>query len=78
MEKDDKLVQYISRIENLEFEKKALCDDIRQVYSELKGEGYDVKAVRQVIKLKKMMPADRAELNFLVQEYAKQIGIVEE
>jgi uncharacterized protein (UPF0335 family) len=78
MEKDDKLVQYISRIENLEDEKKSVCDDIRQVYSELKGEGYDVKAVRQVIKLKKMMPADRAELNFLVQEYAKQIGIVEE
>ena len=78
MEKDDKLVQYISRIENLENEKKSVCDDIRQVYSELKGEGYDPKAVRQVIKLKKMMPADRAELNFLVQEYGKQIGIVEE
>ena len=78
MEKDERLVQYITRIETLENEKKDVCDDIRQVYSELKGEGYDVKAVRQVIKLKKMMPADRAELNFLVQEYAKQIGIVEE
>lgn len=78
MEKDDKLVRYIGRIENLEAEKKSICDDIRQVYAELKGDGYDTKAVRQVIKLKKMMPSDRAELNFLVQEYGRQIGIVEE
>lgn len=78
MEKDGKLVQYVERIERLEAEKKSICDDIRQVYAESKGEGYDTKAIRQVIKLKKMMPADRAELNYLVQEYGKQIGIVEE
>lgn len=77
MEKDDKLVSIIERIERLEQEKKSICDDIREVFAEAKGSGYDVKAIRQVLKLRKLMPADRAEYTYLVSEYSKQIGISE-
>lgn len=77
MEKDDKLVSFIERIERLEEEKKSICDDIRQVMAEAKGQGYDVKAIRQVLKLRKLMPADRAEYTYLVAEYSKQIGLEE-
>lgn len=77
MEKDDKLVSIIDRIERLEQEKKSICDDIRDVFAEAKGSGYDVKAIRQVLKLRKLMPADRAEYTYLVSEYSKQIGISE-
>ena len=77
MEKDDKLVSFIERIERLEEEKKSICDDIRQVMSEAKSQGYDIKAIRQVLKLRKLMPADRAEYTYLVSEYSKQIGLEE-
>ena len=75
METDDKLVEYVKRIEGLEEEKQDVCSDIREVYSELKGAGYDVKAVRQVIKLRKMESADRQEYKFLTDEYAKILGM---
>lgn len=78
MEKDDKLIEYINILERLNQEKSELSADINGTLSRAKGDGYDPKAIKQVLKLKKMMPADRAELNFLVQEYGKQIGIVEE
>ena len=77
MEKNDKLVSIIDRIERLEQEKKSICDDIREVFAEAKGSGYDVKAIRHVLKLRKLMPADRAEYTYLVSEYSKQIGISE-
>lgn len=75
METDDKLIEYVKRIESLEEEKQDVCSDIREVYSELKGAGYDVKAVRQVIKLRKMENADRQEYRFLTDEYAKILGM---
>lgn len=68
---------YIDRIERLEEEKKELCEDIRSVFSEAKGAGFDTKVMRQVIKLRKMDPADRAENQFLLQEYKKLLGINE-
>lgn len=68
---------YIGRIERLEEQKKELCEDIRSVYSEAKGSGFDPKVMRQVIKLRKMDPADRAENQFLLQEYKKLLGINE-
>lgn len=77
MEKDEKLVQYIERIENLEEQKKELSADIGDIYNQAKAEGYDKKAIRQVLKLKKMIGPDRAEFNFLVTEYSKQIGLEE-
>ena len=50
----ERLRSYIERIERLEEEKKALSDDIREVYSEAKGTGFDVKILRQIIRLRKM------------------------
>lgn len=68
---------FIDRIERLEEEKSNLLADIREVYAEAKGQGFDPKVMRQVIRLRKMDPADRAETEFLRDEYKKLIGIAE-
>lgn len=68
---------FIDRIERLEEEKNNLLADIREVYAEAKGQGFDPKVMRQVIRLRKMDPADRAETEFLRDEYKKLIGIAE-
>ena len=72
-----KLTNFIDRIERLEEEKKGLLDDIREVYAEAKGQGFDTKVMRQIIKLRKMDPADRQEQSFLLDEYKKLVGISE-
>lgn len=72
-----KLNTFIDRIERLEEEKAELQGDIREVYAEAKGQGFDVKVMRQIIKLRKMDPADRAENEFLRDEYKKLVGISE-
>lgn len=69
--------RFIERIERLEEEKKSICADIRDVYSEAAGQGYDKKVMRQIIKLRKMDPADRAETEYLRDEYKKMVGIQE-
>lgn len=71
------LNKFIDRIERLEEEKKGLLDDIREVYSEAKGQGFDTKVMRQIIKLRKMDHADRQEQSFLLDEYKKLVGISE-
>ena len=58
----DRLRAFIERVERLEEEKKALSDDIREVYSEAKGTGFDVKVMRQIIRLRKMAENDRSEM----------------
>ena len=68
---------FVDRIERLEEEKKELSADIREVFSEAKGAGFDVKVLRQVLKLRKMDPADRAETEFLRDEYKKLLGMTE-
>ncbi len=72
-----KLNTYIDRIERLEEEKRELSTDIREVYAEAKGAGFDVKVMRQVLRLRKMDPADRAETEFLRDEYKKLLGMTE-
>jgi uncharacterized protein (UPF0335 family) len=71
------LNKFIDRIERLEEEKSELVKDIREIYAEAKGAGFDVKVMRQVIRLRKMDPADRAETEFLRDEYKKLVGISE-
>lgn len=71
------LNKFIERIERLEEERRELGADIREVFSEAKGAGFDVKVMRQVLRLRKMDPADRAETEFLRDEYKKLLGIVE-
>ena len=72
-----KFAAFIERIERLEEEKHELSADIREVFAEAKGNGYDVKVMRQILRLRKMTPADRAESEYLRDEYKKLLGIAE-
>ncbi|HUO89743.1 MAG TPA: DUF2312 domain-containing protein [Rhizomicrobium sp.] len=69
------LRSFIERIERLEEEKKALADDIREVYSEAKGNGFDTKVMRQVVKLRKMESADRQEQEAMLDLYLNALGM---
>lgn len=73
----DKFVSFIERIERLEEEKSNILADIREVFSEAKGQGFDTKVMRQIIRLRKMNPADRSENEFLREEYKRLVGIEE-
>ena len=69
------LRSFIERIERLEEEKNALADDIREVYSEAKGTGFDTKVMRQVIRLRKMESADRQEQETMLDLYLSALGM---
>ncbi len=71
----DHLKSFIERIERLEEEKAALAADIREVYSEAKGTGFDVKIMRQVIRLRKMETADRQEQDAILDLYLSALGM---
>lgn len=64
-----RLNNFIYRIERLEEEKAGLQADIREIYAEAKGQGFDTKVMRQIIKLRKMDPADKEEFMFNLEEY---------
>ncbi len=69
------LRQLIDRIERLEEEKSALSEDIKEVYSNGKSQGFDVKILRQLIRLRKMDASDRAEQESLLDIYKTAIGM---
>ena len=71
----DLLRSFVDRIERLEDEKAALTADIREVYSEAKGVGFDVRALRQVLKLRKMDQAERREQEELLELYKRVLGL---
>ena len=71
----ERLRSYIERIERLEEEKKALIEDIREVYSEAKGTGFDVKILRQIIRLRKMDTSDRNEMEEVLEVYKRALGM---
>jgi len=71
----DQLRSYIERIERLEEEKAALASDIRDVFAEAKGNGFDVKIMRQVLKLRKMDKDDRDELETVLDLYLRALGM---
>jgi uncharacterized protein (UPF0335 family) len=72
----DQLKAFIERVERLEEEKKAISDDIRDVYAEAKGNGYDVKALRTVVRLRKQDKNERAEQEALVETYLHALGMI--
>jgi uncharacterized protein (UPF0335 family) len=72
----DQLKAFVERIERLEEEKKALSDDIRDVYAEAKGNGYDVKALRAVVKLRKQDSDERAEQEAILETYLQALGML--
>lgn len=71
----DELRRFIDRIERLEGEKTALSDDIKDVFTELKGRGYDAKAVRTILKLRKQDASEREEQEAIVETYMAAIGM---
>lgn len=73
----ERLRTLIERIERLEEEKTALAADIREVFAEAKGAGFDTKVMRQVIKLRKMETADRQEQEHLLDLYKRALGLDE-
>ena len=69
------LKSFIERVERLEEEKAALAADIREVYSEAKGQGFDTKIMRQVVRLRKMDAADRQEHDAILDLYMSALGM---
>ena len=70
-----RLRSLIERIERLEEEKKGISTDIREVYAEAKGAGFDAKIMRAIIKLRKMNAADRDEQELLLETYRKALDL---
>ncbi len=69
----DRLRSLIERIERLEEEKKAIASDIRDIYAEAKGAGFDTKIMKAIIKLRKMNAADRDEQDMLLDTYRRAL-----
>ena len=72
---DDRLRLLIERIERLEEEKKGIGDDIKDVYAEAKATGYDAKIMRQIVRLRKMKPDDRKEMEAILDVYKAALGL---
>jgi len=70
-----RLNSLIERIERLEEEKKGIQSDIRDIFAEAKGVGFDVKIMKAIIKLRKMNQADRDEQEFLLDAYRKALNV---
>lgn len=73
----DQLRSYIERIERLEEEKAGIAADIKDVFAEAKGNGFDVKTMRQIIRLRKLEEIDRQEQETLLDLYKRALGMLE-
>jgi uncharacterized protein (UPF0335 family) len=71
----DQLKSVVERIERLEEEKKELSNDIKEVYAEAKGNGYDVQALKTIIRLRKIDPNERAEQDSIIETYMSALGM---
>lgn len=72
----DQLKAFVERIERLEEEKKATADDIRDVYAEAKGTGFDVKALRTIVRLRKQDVDERREQEAVLEMYLNALGML--
>ncbi len=72
----DQLRSYIERIERLEEEKAALATDVREVFAEAKGNGFDTKTMRQIIKIRKMDLNERDEAEHMLDLYKRALGML--
>jgi uncharacterized protein (UPF0335 family) len=72
----DQLKTIIERIERQEEEKKTISDDIRDIYAEAKGNGYDVKALRTIVRLRKQDAGERAEQEAIIDLYKNALGML--
>ena len=72
----DQLKSIIERVERLEEDKRAISDDIKDVYSEAKGNGFDAKALRRIVALRKQDPDKRAEQDAILDTYMHALGML--
>lgn len=72
----EELRSFIERLENLEEEKRATQEQIKEVFSEAKGEGFDVKVMRHILRLRRQKPHERAELDELLEVYKNALGMM--
>ncbi len=72
----DQLKAIIERIERLEEEKKTISDDIRDVYAEAKGNGYEVKALRAIVRMRKQDADERLEHETILETYMQALGML--
>jgi uncharacterized protein (UPF0335 family) len=70
-----KLRSYIERIERLEEDKAGIASDIKDVFAEAKSNGFDVKTMRTVVKLRKMKTNDRTEQEYMLDLYKRALGM---
>ncbi len=71
----DQLRLFIERVERLEEEKKGIADDIRDVYSEAKANGYDTKTMRAIVRLRRLETHVRQEADALLETYRNALGL---
>jgi uncharacterized protein (UPF0335 family) len=71
----DQLRLFIERIERLEEEKKGIADDVKDVYLEAKSNGYDVKTMRAIVRLRRMEKNARQEADALLETYRAALGL---
>jgi len=72
----DHLKAFVERIEKLEEEKKAISDDVRDVYSEAKANGFDTKALRAIVRLRKLDADERREHEAILETYMHALGML--
>jgi uncharacterized protein (UPF0335 family) len=72
----EQLKSIIERIERLEEEKSGIASDIRDIYAESKGNGYDVKALRTIIRMRKQDPNERQEAESILESYMHALGMI--
>lgn len=72
---DERLKLFIERVENLIEERKGINDDMKDVFNEAKGEGYDTKIMRQIIRLRAMDPEARITMEHLIDQYKHALGM---
>lgn len=73
---EGQLKALVERIERLEEEKKTIAADVKEVYAEAKGNGYDIKILRKVISLRKKEPAERMEEEAMLETYLAALGMM--
>ena len=73
----EQLRLFIERIETLEEEKKGIADDIKDVYAEAKGTGFDTKTMKAIVRLRKMEAAARQEAEALLDTYKTALGLLD-
>lgn len=74
----DQLKSIVERVEKLEEERRAISEDIRDVYAEAKANGFDVKALRLIVRMRKLDPGERMEQEAILETYMHALGMLQE